>query len=213
MNQHPRDIAPFYRRQQRPVFRLIRLFRWSNRLLVRLVLGQVRLAVIANAFRQILDPDSSITHCGGANHRVLKLADVSRPRILVEQDHGLGRKPNRRAQRIDPIRKGLGQRRNIFAALAQRWQHDRHRIQAIEQIVAKAPGFDFFVNLAVAGRDHSHVNAAGLVGTDAANLALLQHAQQLYLKRGRGFRNLVQEYRAAIGFFPETAPIAICSGE
>src|SRR5216683_2015066 len=210
VDQYPSDIASFDRRQQRPFFRV---YRWSIRRLVRLVLGQVRVAIIANAFRQILDSDHSITHRGGADYCVLKLANVSRPWILIEQAHSLGRKPNRRAQGIDPIRKGLSQRRNIFAPFAQWRQHDRYRIQAIEQIVAKASGFDFLVNVAVAGRDHPHVNAAGLVGTDTANLALLQHAQQLHLKRLGGFGNLVQEDRAAIGFFPEAATIAVCSGK
>ena len=53
-------------------------------LLVLLVLGRLCVAVIADALRQVLRPNHPVAHRGGADHRVLELANVSRPRIAIE---------------------------------------------------------------------------------------------------------------------------------
>ena len=49
----------------------------------------------------------------------------------------------------------------------------------------------------VRGGDHPHVDAARGAVADAADLAVLEHAQQLGLQRARQLADLVEEQRAA----------------
>ena len=72
-------------------------------------------------------------------------------------------------------------------------------VEAVEQILAEAALADLACQIAVRRGDHAHVDADGLVAADALELALLQHAQQLRLRRGRDLADLVEEQRAAVG--------------
>ena len=62
----------------------------------------------------------------------------------------------------------LGQRGNVLAAVAQGRQHDLDDVEAIEEILAKAPLADQRREVAVGGRDHAHVDDRGLGRARAA---------------------------------------------
>ena len=62
--------------------------------------------------------------------------------------------------------------------------HDRNDLQAIEEVLAEAPGLDLGGEVLVGGRDHADVDLDGAVGADGPDLAFLQHAQQLHLQVG-----------------------------
>ena len=100
----------------------------------------------------------------------------------------------------DPGEEMPHQVRDVFGALAQRRHRDREHVQAIEQVFAEAAAFDVVDQVAVGGRDDPHVDLDGLAPADRLDLALLDGAQQLDLRRHRQFADLVEEQRAAGGF-------------
>ena len=60
----------------------------------------------------------------------------------------------------------------------------RDDVQAEEQVLAEAPRRDLGLEVAVGRGDDAHVDLDRLGRADAADLALLQHAQQLHLHLG-----------------------------
>jgi hypothetical protein len=52
-----------------------------------------------------------------------------------------------------------------------------------------------------------------VIRTDAPNLSLLECPQQLYLKLTGGLGNLIEEYRPALGFLPQTLAIRHRAGK
>jgi hypothetical protein len=58
-------------------------------------------------------------------------------------------------------------------------------VQAVEQVLAEASAFDVVDQVAVGGRDDPHVHLDGLPSADRLDLALLEGAQQFYLRRHR----------------------------
>src|SRR5918996_75399 len=95
----------------------------------------------------------------------------------------------------------MRERENVFAPGAQRRQLNAQGVQAVEQVLAKAPLPYFSEGVAVGRRDHTHVDVDGSVGTHAAYLAVLEGAQELHLERGAGLSDFVQKDRAALGLF------------
>ena len=92
--------------------------------------------------------------------RVAQLAHVARPLELRQSLDGLRRDRARRhalaiRQHVDEVR---DERRNVLAPLAQRRHVDRHDVQPIEQILAKAPFGDLRLEILVRRREHAHVD-------------------------------------------------------
>src|SRR6185436_20923833 len=138
--------------------------------------------MIADAFRQILDPNCPIAHGRRPDHGVLKLADISRPVILLEQFYRFGREHDARTQGIHSSGKTLGQGRNVFTAFAERWQHNRNCVEPVEEIVTKSSRGNFFLDVAITGRHDARVDLPSLVRSHSADLSLLNNAQELYLE-------------------------------
>ena len=103
--------------------------------------------------------------------------------------------------------------RNVFAPLAQRRQVNRHHVQSIVQVFAKFVFVDQFLQIAIAGGDHAHIDANRLRIADALELALLQHAQQLHLQLRRGGIDFVQKNRAGVRRFESARAIGDRAGE
>src|SRR5208282_3232925 len=51
-----------------------------------------------------------------------------------------------------------GQRENILAPVAQRWQHDLDRVDAKEQILAKSSSDDLLAEIGVGGGENPHIH-------------------------------------------------------
>jgi len=92
-----------------------------------------------------------------------------------------------------------GQERDVFAPLAQRRHAQREDLEPVVQVLAEASGLHFLLEVPIRGRHDAHVHLARGGGADGANLAFLQHAQQLGLQRKRHLTHFVQEKRAAVG--------------
>ena len=80
-------------------------------------------------------------------------------------------------------RKYAASSRDVLAPLAQRGHADRHDAQAIEEILAELAVGDQLVETAVGRRDDADRDANRLLAADALQLAVLQDAQQLGLRR------------------------------
>ena len=80
----------------------------------------------------------------------------------------------------------------------KRRKRDADHVDAIEEIGAKAAGFDFLLELAVRRADHARIHALFLVVADAREVAILQHVQQLGLQAGIELGDFVHEKRAAL---------------
>jgi hypothetical protein len=97
----------------------------------------------------------------------------------------------------------LRERGDVLAALAQRRQHEARHVQAVVEVLAERLVLDHLLELAVGGRDDAHVHLHRVVVAQAADLALLDGAQQLGLERRRGLGDLVEEERAAVGLLEQ----------
>ena len=85
-----------------------------------------------------------------------------------------------------------------LAPLAQRRHAHAHHRQAVVEILAEGAAVHLAHQIAVGGRDHAHVDGDHLRAADAADLALLERAQQLGLQLERQLADLVEEERAAV---------------
>jgi hypothetical protein len=70
-------------------------------------------------------------------------------------------------------------------------------MQPIEQVLAEAALLHVFDQVAMGCRNDPHVHLDGLAAADRLDLALLDGAKQLHLRRHRQFADLVEEQRAA----------------
>ena len=135
-----------------------------------------------------------------ARHRVLELAHVARPvvrlerlderRLDVDLAHAVAigvRAHERVHERLDVLR-----------ALAERRHADGHHVEAIEEVLAEAPGLRLGGEIAVRRDDEAHVDVLG-AAADRLHLARLDGAQDLRLHRERELADLVDEERALVG--------------
>ena len=103
--------------------------------------------------------------------------------------------------------------RNVVRPLAQRRQIDAQDVEPIEQIGAEPPVLDELAQRLVRRGDDAHVDRDRLHAADAHELALLEHAQQLDLRRRRNLADLVEEERSRIGELEASEPPLGRAGE
>ena len=149
---------------------------------------------------------------GGALEHVAQLADVAWPGLLHQPRERLGmqsvgRPPRRAAEALD---QAAGDRGDVLPAIAQRRQMDVEDVQAIVEVFAKAPLAHLALQIAVGSDDDAGVDRNRLDRADAADLALLQHAQELALKVHAHLGDLIEQQRATVGLLehPGTAALA-----
>ena len=83
--------------------------------------------------------------------------------------------------------------------LAERRQPEREHVQPVEEIFAQLALLHGLDRIDVGGGDDAHVHRLLVPAAETAEPALLQHAQQLDLRRRRHLADLVEKQRAAIG--------------
>ena len=114
---------------------------------------------------------------------------------------GAQRAPRAVVQHRGAAEEVLGQRQDVVAALGQRRQAQLDHVEAVVEVLAEAAVADHRGDVGVGGADDTHRDLARAAGTQALELAALQHAQQLGLARQRQVADLVEEQRAAVGRF------------
>ena len=151
----------------------------------------------------------------GALDAVLELADVPGPRVVHQQHHRLvGDVRDRLLVAFGVVTEEvLGEERNVLAPLAQGRERNRHHLQAVEEVLAKAAATHQLLEITVRRGDDPDVDLDPLLAADALDLVLLQHAQELRLHRRADVADLVEEDRAAARLLEESLLLADGAGE
>ena len=85
--------------------------------------------------------------------------------------------------------------------------------EPVEQVAAKAPGLHFGFEGAVRGRHEPDVEFAAVRFANAADVAILDDAEQFGLRARRELAYFVEEEHAAIRLFEEAAPFGNGAGK
>ena len=138
---------------------------------------------------------------GRAAQAVLQLTHVAEPGVVAQQ--ALRRR--RQAQiaqseaRTVVLKEGAGQRQQIRTpAFTQRWYPERIDAQAVIEVFTEMPGGDLRLEIAIGGRDDTHIDPDYAIAAQRLQLALLQDPKQLGLQRQRQLADLIQQQGAAI---------------
>src|SRR5205823_5985784 len=115
--------------------------------------------------------------------------------------------------RADPLEQVQREQPDVPAALAQRREPDREDTQPVVEVRAEAAFARRLPEVAVARRDHAHLDLALAVAAYRPHLAVLQHAQELRLDGGARLAHLVEEERPPVGLLEEAAPRPLGAGE
>src|SRR5438067_12736656 len=99
-------------------------------------------------------------------------------------------------EHVDVVR---DQQWDVTVAFAQRWQRDRHHLQAVEEILAEFALGDFLLEVAVGGGDDANVDADIRQTTDTLEGLLLEKPEELGLEARRHLADFVEKHRAAVG--------------
>ncbi len=106
-----------------------------------------------------------------------------------------------------------GQQGDILTPGAQRRHFQPDDVETVKQILAEAPRRHFVRQHAVRRRDDAHIHLDGFIAAHALHLSLLEHTQQLGLKRQGHFPYLVQKQRAAVRLHKASFPPSVRAGE
>ena len=107
----------------------------------------------------------------------------------------------------------LGKRHHVVAALAEGRQPHGDHVDAVEEILAELALGHHPGEIAIGRRNDPDVCLDFLGTADAAELAFLQHAQNLDLQHRAHLADLVEEDRPLVGDFDESFLVAVRSGE
>src|SRR5581483_261893 len=102
---------------------------------------------------------------------------------------------------------------NILGALAQGRQQNRNHVDPVVEIGAELAVGDRFLEVAICRAYQPHVNPNRPHAADSFELALLERAQELGLKRGRRVADFIEEERAAMSLFETALMFAHRPGE
>jgi hypothetical protein len=91
--------------------------------------------------------------------------------------------------------------RDVSLSIAQRRQVNVKDVQAKIEILAKLALCHSLFRILVRCGEHAHVHRRFHLAAEAAYLVVLEHAQQLRLRRSRHLANFIEQQRAAIGKF------------
>ncbi len=95
--------------------------------------------------------------------------------------------------------KGVDEKRNVLAPLAQGRQVDRHDVEPVEEIVAEFALAHHRLEVLVRRGDHAHIDLDVLVAADPLDGLLAQRAQKFHLRRRVDLADLIEENRAVVG--------------
>src|SRR5215471_4644100 len=134
---------------------------------------------------------------------VLKLSDVSGPRITLESAHDFCRHP------LDvPVHAPLPlvnemphKKRDVFTPLAQWRDPDGKHTQAIVEVAAEPAFCDLALEILMCGGNDPYVYLPGVRGSDALEISLFQNTEELGLQLRREVADLVEEQRPSMRQF------------
>ncbi len=140
----------------------------------------------------------------GALHRVLQLADVSRPCMADEPRRSVRRQPLGAAGACEKI---LGEGNDVGDAVAQWQQMNRHDMQTIEQVFPEGAVAHSLLEISMGRRDHADVDGDG-PAANGSDDALLQRAENLRLHGDVHVPDFIEKQGALLGFAKRSLPVA-----
>src|SRR5690606_36120070 len=151
----------------------------------------------------------------GALDYVVQLAHVTGPGISGDGLDRLGRKmlEGLIQLRTAALEQHFGDIQNVLAALAQRRQYQLHDIDAVVEVLPELSVLAQRFQISVRGADKTHIDLFRLHCADAADLVLLNEAQQAGLGFDRQFADFVEEQRAAIGGLDQPDAVGVSARE
>ena len=102
---------------------------------------------------------------------------------------------------------------DVFAALAQRRQVDRHAAQPVEEVFAESSLLDQGVQVLVRRGHDADVHRDALAAAQPLETSLLKQSQNLGLRVGRHVADFVQEQRAAVALLELADAAAVRAGK
>lgn len=102
---------------------------------------------------------------------------------------------------------------NVFAAFAERRQVNGKNVEAVVKIAAEFLVLDGADEIAIAGGEDAGVDADSSGSTEALELLILEHAQQLGLELEGNFSNFIKEKSATVGEFEASHFLGDGAGE
>ena len=143
-----------------------------------------------------------------------QFAHIARP--LVSQQ-SIDQPRTEPLRRIEPLverrHKVRGEPFDVVAALAQRRQRGRDRVQPVIQVFTEQTLAHHRREIAVGGAQHPHVHRHLSRRADPSKCRRIQHPQQLHLRRQTDFANLVEKDRAAVRHLEQTRFCAVSARE
>src|SRR5262249_17784959 len=103
--------------------------------------------------------------------------------------------------------------RNVLGAIAQRQDRERKDVETVIEVLAELTGFDEIVELTVRRGDDADIELDRRAPADALELAFLEDAQELHLRAGRSFADLVEKQRAPVGRLEDALALRRRAGE
>jgi hypothetical protein len=92
-----------------------------------------------------------------------------------------------------------GERRDVFGAIAQRWNVNVDDVETIEQILPELSVRHRLLEIPVRRREHVHVDVETAHAAHAPKLVRLDDVEKLGLHRFRHVADLVEEHRPLVG--------------
>ena len=127
--------------------------------------------------------DVGLAHHHGAFDAVAQLPYIARPGVVVEDHPGFG------FNGLDAFSVFLGElfyegnheQRNIFLALAKRWDMDVHHVETVVQIFPELTVLDGRFELPIGSGNHPYIHLDRFFAPDTLEGFVLQYPQQLDL--------------------------------
>src|SRR5918995_1180475 len=107
----------------------------------------------------------------------------------------------------------LDQERDIGMPLSQRRQLNGNDVEPVVKILSEVPSIDLARQVLVGGRDHSGIDFDAASAADTLELALLKHAQELFLRGERQLPYFVQKDRSLVGELEATFALSDRAGK
>ena len=107
----------------------------------------------------------------------------------------------------------VDQQRDIPLALPQRRHLELDHVETVVEVFAKPAGRHLLLQIAVGGAENARIHLEGLLPPHPLQFMLLQHPQQLRLHPGRGFADLVEKERPALGLDEASLAATVRAGK
>ena len=143
----------------------------------------------------------------GPIQAVAQLAHVARPGVMLQVIAQAGGQAGAGAFQLGGKANAevLGQRQYVFLPFAQRRYAQVEHVEPVEQILPELAALHQSGQVLLGGANDPNIDLYFLLVAEAAEHAVLQHAQQLHLHQRRHFANFIQCQGAAVGLIQHAA--------